>query len=917
MKPKKLTMSAFGSYAGLTEIDFGKLGEKGIYLICGDTGSGKTTIFDAISFALYGEASGDVRKAGMFRSLYADSKAETFVNLEFECKGKVYTVKRSPQYERAKLRGEGMTLSPAESELIFPKEDGREPVNSVKEVNHEINKIIGIDRNQFSQIAMIAQGDFQKLILADTVERRNIFRKLFGTDIYDKIQQKVAEKNSELKSEFIKKCEATETFASMFSFETAEKQKKFEELPTLTEKMDFVCECLENDKATANSIKNEEKAAEAEKTKIESLIKDIEDEIEKQLRLDLLKQKQKINEKKLEELKQKIKEAEENLEEKNELSQERTIIEGSLEKYDALDEMTSELTALKKVIKKGTKTYETLEENLNALEKELSEDNSLLKTISNLEKEFANLKSEIQKEEALAESYESIMDSFSAQKEQAKRYIIANRNYQKAFEKHEICEKNRLELNRLFVAGQAGILAKELKEDEPCPVCGSLTHPKPAVMLDNVPKKEDIDAADRETSEALELMNKKNSVMNNIKGQLDSTENQLKEKFARAGFDSEITEEEIAALMSENTLTLQELTNRRDVIIPQIKKKTEMEENIPKLERKIAEAKEELQEYKSEIEKLAIEKASKESAVETYSKELAFESRRAAEEKISALDKSIEVIEKNLKASQENYSNCQTETEKLKSAIETLSETLKGIDVSTKDELKEKQACNRLKVADFRQNLELINSRVRENKKTLESLKKVKKEAEELEKIYREIEVLSKTLSGNLTQKTRLSLETYVQAAYFDNIIARANRRLLKMTNSQFELIRAKEEEGLRSQSGLGLDVVDHYCNSTRSIKTLSGGESFKASLALALGLSDEIQESAGGIKLDTMFIDEGFGTLDDESLESAMQAFNSLIEGNKLIGIISHVSDLKSRIDRQIVVKKDTSGVSNANIVI
>lgn len=917
MRPRKLTISAFGSYADKTVIDFEKLGEKGIYLICGDTGSGKTTIFDAISFALYGEASGNTRKAGMLRSLYADPKTETFVELEFQCNGKIYKVKRSPQYERAKLKGQGITVSPAAGHLIFSQIEGRAPVTGIKEVNREIYEIIGVDRNQFSQIAMIAQGDFQRLILADTSERRNIFRKLFGTELYDNIQQRVSEKNSILKNEFALKENAIKTHMDMFSFSDDNERISFEELPTLEEKEGFIKTCIEKDREKIRHLQMLENQLEEEKAVLTKAISDIDDELHKKQRITELKKSIEDKAAELEALRRSEEEAEAHIPEREAFIKKRSIIEKSMEKYDALDQINLQLEELKEKLNGSQARLKSLNTDIKRYEAKLKEGKELIQRVSELEKEKTALTEALADAESNAAILGSVKSCLYDNTELVKKFSKASLAYEEALRIYNDSKAREIKLERLFITGQAGLLAGSLRENTPCPVCGSMVHPAPARMHEHIPRKEDVDRAKEDALKCLDVMNEKNAAKNNTEGQLKNNREQLLKRLDEAHLPMEITENKIDEMLCCQKDKLEQLLKRKEEIETEIQKRAAVEEELPGVEEKLSFVKDEAREEEQNTGRLKIEYASKESMAKAYGSELNFSSRAAAESELEDIRLKAEQIDKRLRAAQKRYNDCRLESEKLVSVMETVRNTLKKLDTAEKDSLIVRKESVAAELADYREAKELLKAKIRGNTNNLEILSKLAEDAGELEVRYRETDILARTLNGNLKQKTRLSLETYVQASYFDNIISRANKRLLRMTNAQFELIRAKDEDGLRGQSGLGLDVVDHFCGSTRSIRTLSGGEAFKASLALALGLSDEIQANAGGIRLDTMFIDEGFGTLDDESLESAMQAFNSLIEGNKLIGIISHVPSLRTRIDKQISVKKDASGVSRVDIIL
>lgn len=1451
MKPIKLTLSAFGPYADKTEIDFSRLGTKGLYLITGDTGAGKTTIFDAIAFALYGEASGDVRKSDMFRSKYAREDVPTYVEFIFDYRGKHYTVKRNPEYQRPKGRGSGYTMQKAEAELIYP--DEREPVTKTKEVTKAVTELIGLDRRQFTQITMIAQGDFQKFLLAGTEERSSIFRQIFKTGLYQKIQEQLKtavkvqwKKYDELKRSVNQYMDSiictddTPCAAKMLEF----KKDQFD--GRIGEGMDLLDQlCKEDDAALREleqtigrldiQIQQEDqlignirkiKEQKEELSKKQEMLKTLEPKFEQvkvlydqagksaqecgtlalqiKQRQDQLVLFEKLQQEKeaqqldeqavrddsdrkqnLLEQKQQLesvwKEESETLkcladigEEKQRLEHQKKIMQNNM------DRLQEQMTGLEQEAEKQQETENSILaeretasillsqiQELQSQADHLSDRDPLLAKLSDIEKKLRiqgeNLEQEYTEQQAIGQETAQITEDLKKLKEKEGALSEAEKMYQEelssysnareaeihcrhkeseaasnlqnylkqkkgleiskkeAAAQQEICiqlrsqaqdsqrqqilwkqewegiktadtsllkfeqEKKELsdrkkmykkltaqtkllsqrqeELNQAqqayrtaseekeiegihyrklehrFLDAQAGMLARGLKDGDPCPVCGSVHHLCLASVPEDVPQKEELDQekerltqaeakAERLSAQAGHFKERLEEQTENVKeiaevlfgadfvtesdtnfavdiridserdpdsrtswfqktmeekqeqlkaeekvlnqamkgakkdllrkeeldvfiregeqkqkeqdallqqqeqalaarnGQLEEKTRQMETMLEQLGLldmasidhdgDPEIEaylrqsleqcrlrlsqaqtdkkrleelestvkqkEEEkrllkkqkeekqqrsaelhgqaktlqkqiikekqdaaqilvtaqqyfiltsskicqqqkeiskemflekelpdvldmiqeygriLAECMEEVT---QEIELRNRLLIRQEQKKTAQEKNreqLTKLDKQLEVIKnrrsekaaqlfdmisspelaqtndffttgacaqgvseETLKELSGNLEKrlgeqlaelseeldatqkkllrkqeLETEIPLKEAKIQTLMQtiqdlELALAGKKAqcnarmqnmdnlrqqlgtdrkedAQEQIFALTIRRQELEQKLEQAQKNYMECKTDKERLSAAIDTLKEQIqsageagtveeKTVAVRKEQWQQEKKECSMLR--DQKHTACITN---------MEIFRKVKAKQTDItsvEKKYTWLRALADTANGTLNGKQKVELETYIQMTYFDRILQRANRRLLTMSSGQYELKREEESTNLKGKAGLELCVIDHYNATQRSVKTLSGGESFEASLSLALGLSDEIQSYAGGIQMDAMFVDEGFGSLDEEALGQAMKALMRLTEGNRLVGVISHVAELKDRIDRKIIVTK------------
>lgn len=1272
MKPLKLTICGFGPYAGETRIDFTKLGGRGLYLITGDTGAGKTTIFDAITYALYGEASGEVRKPEMFRSQYAAAGTPTFVELTFRCRGKDYTVRRNPEYPRPKGRGSGMTVQKADAELHCP--GGRPPVTRAREVTRAVTELVGLDRSQFAQIAMIAQGDFQKLLLAGTEKREEIFRKLFDTGVYQKLQGELKREANEagrsyeelgrdlrrmlcdlelpegdsreqelgeLKNqEFTGKIERGIQLAQELAREEEQELDRLEgearrdeqELQSLVRRgekaaadrknrlrRETFCRERENlapllEKAVreleelgnVEEIRSALQAREQELRAGLDVYRELE-ELRQTLRLQREKCEEKVRQgerlrKRLEELgarletageearrcraageesrryqyeleslerqarelaveRERLRRAGEALENgrrtcdrmeirRQAWSEQLEKVKGELAAFEGLD---ADLVRLAGGQKQLQGRYETLE-RLGKEQQQLSED--LTKAQREKEECSRKLNEERQREAQLSEELESLgdleerrtrlgragerMQEIGALWQEYRAEVLSGeelqREYRQASERYRQEQAVQERRQALYWDAQAGILAGRLTEGEPCPVCGALHHPRRAAVPPEAPAKEELERGQREVSElnrraaelssaagasrdrqsrlAGELAEKGRALCGGLeagkqtagplpkssralagalqgltgremdggsiethletcfcsleeeekaleartarKHELEAArresalrqetlgksqteaiqetaaweakksdlDKRMEEECARAEAELELgkapetglpgEEERIRRLLGALRQALADGAEEAAALEARRERRTQGKREQQELETKLEKVKEEISQIRTQLgtqeneqlrarERLeeltgtqpadgsgdaaawrtgdhpgkagealearaealqealeagmgetrlrlshAQEQQERAAALEAEMSGLQAEEGKAREQeqlcmrekaaleaaegeqrqRQAALEQKLEgsgsreelqasltELIRRREALQEKAERLQKETQRLRgedarleASIASLDELLQEPEPSSEEELRarqgelEKQRKERQSVRDQ------VYARMRSNREICARAEAQRKAVLEAEETYVWKRALSDTASGTLTGKGKVTLETYVQMLYFDRILERANVRLMTMSGGQYELKRRTEAENKKDKSGLELDVIDHYNGTERSVKTLSGGETFQASLALALGLSDEVQSGAGGVQLDAMFVDEGFGSLDSEALEQALKALNNLAQGERLVGIISHVAELKERIEKKITVTKDRS---------
>lgn len=1097
MRPLKLTVSAFGPYAGRVVIDLDQLGEQGLYLITGETGAGKTTIFDAITYALYGEPSGNSRDVSMFRSKYAESDTPTQVELVFSYAGKEYTVRRNPEYERPAKRGGGTTVQKADAELVLP--DGR-LVTKAREVTREISRIIGLDRSQFSQIAMIAQGDFLKLLLAETKNRQEIFREIFKTRYYMILQENVKNKTGGLRRD----CEAARASVQQYiggmvcredDLLWAKVQKaRAGELP-FQETVELIEHLIEQDRTEEGSWQKQLDRLDGELQENSALLGKAEEAKKTREKLELAGRER-------EALLPRVKAARESLEEEQKkttrqeaLSVELAALQAELAKHQELVQQEKVLKTLTMSIEEAERQCASKEAEQQAKTKDLADRREVLGQLACAEAERERLlreqdqaegrSSALVKLESLTKQWQGCLreidagklrqaelnqqrDVLSEQTAKLRETLQANRETfqataelsgeeqdilhrrdrvqerqralsgllseldgceqegralqtaQAAYEKIR-AQAEELELvyrrqNRAFLDEQAGLLAQSLTEGEPCPVCGSMHHPAPARLSEGAPTEAELGKSRKAWEKAQQNVQKASVTAGERRAAKEERERQLLRAMAdyvdtpamdtareqllaqqaeeagalarlqqelvdlaaqidhRAELEREIAAQEqrltglekeagtlqeaigqaevaqgtlggqreqledglrreltaqldgcrmedapsaIAQAMAEVKATIARMAKESKTIQEKLARKRELEQQIPQIEQALRTLEEAAAQLRVELAGTKSRRDEMAGQIRSQREGLSFSDSDGAQQRIAALQKESKAISDALTKAQKDAANYEKKLAAADATIGELKGLLESAQAVDEQALQQRSQALTQQRTDASEAQKAVHARLVTNRTALKNIRDRAADLEKLEQTYTWMQALSNTVNGNLAGKEKIELETYIQMTFFDRILQRANLRLMVMSGGQYELKRRREAEDNRSQSGLELDVIDHYNGSERSVRSLSGGESFKASLSLALGLSDEVQSAAGGIRLDTMFVDEGFGSLDEESLAQALRALTGLTEGKRLVGIISHVAELKEKIDRQIVVTKGKTGGSNVEIVV
>ena len=829
MKPERLQLTAFGPYAGQIELDFSAFGGSGLFLIGGDTGSGKTALFDAITFALYGETTGENRKTTMLRSDFAEPTAETCVELQFTHRGRSYTVRRWPEQQRAAKRGSGVVKCPPKAELLREPE---EPVSGAVAVTNAVTQLLGIDAKQFAQVSMLAQNDFTRLLNAPSAERAAILRQIFDTSDHQRLGQAAV-------LEATKAAEACSRLEDtlLLHLSSLQADPAVPETAAALAEMQTEQEVFATDKALAladSLLQQDEQTAARQNEMIHSL--------------------------------------EEKLARGNagvKLAEQQAARRRQLEDLQAEADRTAEVQT------KSEAEQDELQKRMAALKQNIADTEKQRDSLGRTDTEQVKLQHQIELAQSLTVTCERLLKELEQEAEQRADAEKKQAAYAAAQEKLDEAENEYISMQRQLNANRAGLLAQELHAGSPCPVCGSRQHPKIAELPKNhvtekqlEQREKSLAAQRRATADASraagEAVTRVEELRTNIVRETD-------EFFAKRG--ARYTGRPAAEL--DNPALYEALSTQQ----------TSLDDGLLGLHKQ-------LNRYKKETEQLD-----------------------AVLHRLDILNQQMSVLEKQAFAAVRRATNAKAGHAAALARVQQMQETLpKRNDPETLNKLM--AALQRLqndRAAAIAQRDAAVQ-RQNANRAARQGLQTTRKKWETAREKRSMWDNLSKTINGNLAGKIKLPFEQYVQAFYFDGVVEAANLRFTRMTDGQYKLLRRKSES-LSGKTALDLDVFDAYTGKTRPVGSLSGGESFMAALSMALGISDTIQQNAGGVTIETLFIDEGFGSLDADSLEKAVDTLAGLAGGNKLIGVISHVEALQDRLTRQIRVSKTRAG-SRAEVV-
>lgn len=923
MKPLKLTMSAFGSYAGKNVIDFTGQ-QQGIFLITGDTGAGKTTIFDAITYALYNETSGGERNGNMMRSQYAQPETETYVELEFLYRGQTYRVRRNPDYKITKTLKNGKIREqkvPHSVELTLP--DGTVFPEKKNATDAKIIEILGLTADQFSQIVMIAQGDFLKLLYTKSDERKMIFSKLFRTDIYWKIQENLRRKSMEMDERIQENDRAFEQEKSRII-----PLPESEELP-----LDELVERLRE------RLKDALKEQNLRRANVEELNKKITkyEEINK-LFVSLEKIRQ--TGKELEARQAESKERRQQIENARKADKVLVAEQQNLRQQQEVEQSAQAIAKMGETLADDQEMFESLKTQLQEAEaKQKREAADIQKKMLALEQSFPsyealqNARSEEQQAKKVwedlgktsEESFHKKEAGIAALKEQQKRQEQIVEQTKKNWEQTSLSAsesaKHYEHMYEAFLKEQAGILAENLSAGCPCPVCGSTVHPDPAKLSDHAVTELEVEQAKKTRAAAEEKRDLAYAAF-----EAEKTE---KQKLAQAVEKEEadfVLAQTIAKQQrkeaEQNYVSLQKIAEqiREKLVYPSLaeakKQYAAMQKALEAAEQEIAKKRQKVSELAEAMNTLKGQKLAEEENQKTAKKLAA----KTEKEYAKLLEKSGFVSEETYHLAilpERSRSKLEREEKEYESQClrqqseqKLLEKQVSGKTYTDTTELNEQLKAEKQALKEAEKTYMELHTAYENDRSVLQNCAVYLEKGKKLESEDQVIKSLSKTANGRLSGSAKIDFETYIQRQYFKQIIHEANKRLLTMSNHQF-ILKLKEEAntGRKTNEGLDLSVYSLVTDSERDVKTLSGGESFLAALAMALGLSDIVERSAGAIHPDMMFIDEGFGSLDAQSRQQAIEVLAELAGDSRMVGIISHVTELKEQIDRQLVVSRTDKG--------
>lgn len=909
MKPLKLVINAFGPYIDKTEIDFTQFGDNGLYLITGDTGAGKTTIFDALSFALFGEASGSTRSNQSLRSDFAKDDNITFVDLDFLSRGEKYHIHRECTYKKVNRNGNISNVS-EKAELTKPNN----MVESVlSKVNEEINNILGINKQQFGQIVMIAQGEFQKFLNAPTKDRETIFRQIFKTHLYQIFQIRLKElydneNASKEEIELLLKNSIENIIADNDDLARLKNEQNIfnlEELLSVLEKS--------NEENKNNSAKYEK-----EYNDLQNVIAEVNKKIKEGEIIQNDKLALEILNKEIPLLEEKVKKSEEIYRlEKNTDNERQDLtvfiekLKSNLKEYTELDEKQKKLSENNKLLEETKSLIVSYEYSLKVLSDDNEKNKKELEAVKDVDVKIEKNKSNIEKNALQKENLKNIQTKLDNYKKEQTKFENQQKLTAETDKDYKVKQEYAQSVYSQLMENKAGSLAKNLKDGEKCPVCGSLHHPEPAKIADNAVNEDDLkranDERDKAQKNSLDEVKKLSTIEANIKNAEEELLNYAQKEFNQQVIEG--LEEKLENAVEENKKTLKILEDEKNNLEKELKNKEKLEKSVSNYENAKKEIDDKIKTEKEKELNLQTQIASITAVIKEKQAKLQYKTIDEAKNVLITNENTLEDLKKSLEnAEKEKNENIKKLSELTGRKSELEKKIPQNVNIDTEKlsaELQDKQT-----VSDtLQKEIKELYSRYQTNNKILSDIQKMQKDFDKISKKVAMLNNLNRTANGNLTGgKQKISFENYVLGTYFDEIINAANKRFKDMTSYQFELRRSQTKTG-NGHTGLDLDVFDSYTNKTRNVSTLSGGESFKAALSLSLGLSDIVQQQSGGIQIETMFIDEGFGSLDNESLEQTMKILQELSGNSSLIGIISHVTELREKIDNKIVVTKTPSG--------
>ena len=1031
MIPHKLTMSAFGPYGSRISVDFDHFGGKGLFLITGDTGAGKTSIFDAITFALYGRLTDSERDAKDFRSHFASRETETFVELDFTHNGTDYRIYRKPQYQRPSRDGSKLQTVQQKAELTW--KSGAE--SAWTSVNGKIEEILGIQYDQWKQISMIAQGEFRKVLNTNTKDREMIFRKIFSTDSVEAFQQSVSEKYRDLNDKCksadskienargfividescprykeyleLKGSAYVEEYIDILSGQNitdenklaslnAEQGRKNEEMTLAikskaeAESINRLFEDLKSARGRAKELSLKKEGMERKRTELRS-IRSVVAQVKAprsallSLKNDVSGLEESINgaEKEVTILRKRVESLEKTKQEADSKRPESENLVGRIQNLESKRGLYASLSSEDEKLRKITFSHSQIEKELNGAKDKQDVLSERIKGYRFFLNENEDVGEKISELKSSIKSAENDLKALSDISEKLKKHRTSNSSLEakqkelgEASQKLTSLREEHMKKESMFYASQAGILAQLLKDNEPCPVCGSEHHPAPATVADGGVTKEELDVLKRKYEAQSSAVSNISNECTLLDTNANTSLNDCKDRLAGMGMVC-VTADDVAEALEELTASRTNIFNesekRKTELEPVSKRvdeireefndsldgeKTKADKAVDELNTKFNDSKVTLVaqtekvnlmreglEYDSEesllsaMEELRKSKNAIDSAISDADKELNDANLKLASAKaelkgykdqiedkrksISSKEEELENIYRRLSVNDDNAAILLSKEPDIESLQEDITTYDNEVSINGKDLerlAKETDGREPVDLSYFDSEIDeidgaikainsritTVNTRLTNNRNAMETIDKASKDMAKLSKERQEIKEIADVASGAMGDK--MSFETFIQSLYFKRVLHFANLRMRKMTSGRYELIPRKETKDGRSKFGLDIDVFDNYTGTSRPSETLSGGESFMAALSLALGLSDMIQRINGGIRVDTLFVDEGFGSLDQDTLKASIAMLMELSESDVLIGIISHVEALKQQIDRKIIVRNNSN---------
>ncbi len=1036
MKPIRLTFSAFGPYAGEETVDFSAFSD-GLYLIAGDTGAGKTTIFDAITFALYGESSGKSRGTTALRSDFAQPDTPTFVRLTFAYHQQEYTVYRSPEYLRKRKKGTGETKQKREATLTGPQ--GLMATGD-RQVTQEIQELLQLTAAQFKQVAMLAQGEFRALLEASSEVRGDILRNLFQTEPCQQLQE--ALKQRELTQRGARKEAMQQLSQRLQSVQYQEDYPQREQLEAaiaqggvnLTGALDALKQLLTTERDSQSQLQQ------AIRAQTETLLK----KREERTRLELLNSRLTQRETLQTELAQLQAEAPQYTKLEAQIKQGETILhlvrpteqewqrqltrqagiqeeltrrravqrtweqealvleeqwsswqakeplieeleghkrkyEATLPDYDVLTQQDEECTQLEHKKATLTQALTQLQAKLEQLEGETQACSTQLTQLDGVEGQLERLRSETQQAERRLAKSKALLAQEGQLQQQKNHLQTQETTYQQALAQWKQARAHADQAQAAFLADQAGVLAARLQDGAPCPVCGSTHHPHPAQPSQQGLSQEETQQLQAQAEAQYQHCTQLATDLSTLRGQLQAEQTYLEQEAAELLDDTkeEPLSQALQRCQQETTAQLTQLQQAVTETEAQCRQRTQAQEKLEQLQTQRTAQEGQLTQQRAELESVHRQYSAADARRGETKKRLLFPTRSEVEAAIQAFQQQLDESRKGLETARQRLDDhrkqmehnrllleakeaelpqvaelcalsrqrleealtqaglteqtlttegdtlqedwLQTQRQKLqdyhtqvqtKTALLTqLAQELNGVEQVELEPLTQAIAELEAAIQTLEEQERQIAVRIQSNESIRDACRKGYASLQGAQEDYLRLKELSDTANGELTGRAKITFERYVQGRFFRQIVARANHRLYQMTNGRFQLAMQETAQNNRGKTGLDLDVIDHYTGKRRSVKTLSGGEAFQASLSLALGLSDVVQRRSGGIQLDALFLDEGFGTLDEEALRQAIGTLQRLADGQKMVGIISHVAELKEAIGRKIIVTATAQG--------